>query len=117
MSLHRNFFARAIFLSPRDPLSSPFAPSVLAVYASALSFLQVMRSEFEKHKDMVSQRWVIWIQALIAGVRLHTCALLYLVLSGSNSTILYFVLSTYLGNMRHRGYQATFAERCVDVFA
>lgn len=117
MSLHRNFFARANFLNPRDPLSSPFAPSVLAVYASALSFLQVMRSEFEKHKDMVSQRWVIWIQALIAGVRLHTHALLHLMLSNFTSTILYFVLSAYLGNMRHRGYQATFTKRCIDVLA
>lgn len=69
MSLHRNFFARAIAHNPREMLSSPFTPSVLATYASALSLLRALRSEFEEHRHLLHQRWIIWIHALIAGVR------------------------------------------------
>lgn len=42
--VHRNFFARVILESPEDPQKSPYAPSFLASYRSAVCILKVLRA-------------------------------------------------------------------------
>ncbi|THH09507.1 hypothetical protein EW145_g1977 [Phellinidium pouzarii] len=66
--LHRNFFARAMLESPKKPLASPFAVSLLSAYASAITSLKAMRGYFEKHTQLLLRQWIIWTHALASGV-------------------------------------------------
>lgn len=74
LHLHQNFFARAMINSPNDPMSSPFAPSVIASYHSASCILRIIREAFERSTLILQRVWLLWAQALSSAVTL-TCIL------------------------------------------
>lgn len=56
--LHRRCFALALRDHPEDPLRSPFGPSVLACYRSAMKFIDKLSSL--KQLDLSYRVWFLW---------------------------------------------------------
>ncbi|KAI0788807.1 fungal-specific transcription factor domain-containing protein [Abortiporus biennis] len=50
--LHRGFFAKAVEDHPEDPLGSKYAPSFLAAYNSACSFVGLVKSLYSQHPGL-----------------------------------------------------------------
>lgn len=74
LSLHRNFFARAMLEDPKKAVSGPFSASVLAAYACSISLLKLMRTHYVLQSPLLMRQWMIWIHSLIAGVIVGTVA-------------------------------------------
>ena len=66
--VHRRFFARAMLDSAFKPLSSPYASSVLAAYASSITLLKIIREYFAEYEGKALRMWVAWAQGLTAAV-------------------------------------------------
>jgi len=67
--MHRGFFARAIEDSPDDPLGSKYAPSVLAVYNGACSFVGLVRSLFSQQPILTERMWFLFTHVFSCAVR------------------------------------------------
>jgi hypothetical protein len=67
--MHRGFFARAIEDSPDDPLGSKYAPSVLAVYNGACSFVGLVRSLFSQQPVLTERMWFLFTHVFSCAVR------------------------------------------------
>ncbi len=68
--LHRGFFARAIEDSPEDPLGSKYAPSVLAAYTSACTFVGLVKSLHSQHPRLTERLWFLFTHVFSCAVRL-----------------------------------------------
>lgn len=66
--LHRGFFARAIEDSPEDPLTSRFAPSVLAAYTSASTFVALVKSLHSQHPQLTERLWFLFTHVFSCSV-------------------------------------------------
>lgn len=69
--LHRGYFARAMLDHPEMPARSPFSPSFLAAYATAISLLRRLRMVFDIAGERMLQFWSCWAHALAAGVSVY----------------------------------------------
>ena len=67
--MHRGFFARAIEDCPDDPLGSKYAPSVLAVYNSACSFVGLIKSLFSQQPILTERMWFLFTHVFSCAVR------------------------------------------------
>lgn len=66
--MHRGFFARAIEDSPDDPLGSKYAPSVLAVYNSACSFVGLIKSLFSQQPVLTERMWFLFTHVFSCAI-------------------------------------------------
>lgn len=68
--LHRGFFAKALEDLPGDPLGSKYAPSVLAAYNSACSFIGLIRSLYSQHPRLTERMWFLFTHVFSCAVRI-----------------------------------------------
>ena len=69
--LHRGFFAKALEDHPGDPLGSKYAPSVLAAYNSACSFVGLVRSLYSQYPGLTERMWFLFTHVFSCAVRLN----------------------------------------------
>ncbi|KAI0349656.1 hypothetical protein OH77DRAFT_1499462 [Trametes cingulata] len=72
--LHRGFFARALEESPGDPLGSKYAPSVLAAYNCACSFVGLIKSLFSQHPGLTERMWFLFTHVFSCSIVLGSIA-------------------------------------------
>ncbi|PSR73782.1 hypothetical protein PHLCEN_2v10352 [Hermanssonia centrifuga] len=72
--LHRGFFARAIEDSPEDPLGSKYAPSVLAAYTSACTFVGLVKSLHSQHPRLTERLWFLFTHVFSCAIVLGSIA-------------------------------------------
>ncbi|KAI0091797.1 hypothetical protein BDY19DRAFT_885596 [Irpex rosettiformis] len=72
--LHRGFFARAIEDSPEDPLGSKYAPSVLAAYSSASTFVGLIKSLHSQHPRLTERHWFLFTHVFSCAIVLGSIA-------------------------------------------
>ncbi|EIW58718.1 uncharacterized protein TRAVEDRAFT_149071 [Trametes versicolor FP-101664 SS1] len=72
--LHRGFFARALEESPTDPLGSKYAPSVLAAYNCACSFVGLIRSLYSQHPGLTERMWFLFTHVFSCSIVLGSIA-------------------------------------------
>ena len=77
--MHRGFFATALQEAPEDPLSHKYAPSVLAAYDSACSYVGLIKSMYSQYPKLVARMWFYFthvfssaVSRLASGVRVGT---------------------------------------------
>lgn len=58
--IHRSYFAQALKEMPKNPLSHPYAASVLTTYRSASRMIASLRSVFNVHPGITSTAWFFW---------------------------------------------------------
>lgn len=67
-SLHRNYFARALLEYPNDPMGSPFAPSFLTTYKTALTLIKIAQGAQKAAPLIMLRMWIVWSRALACSV-------------------------------------------------
>lgn len=67
--MHRGFFAQALEDCPADPMGSKYAPSVLAAYTSACTFVNLVMSLFEQQKVLTERMWFLFTHVFSCAVR------------------------------------------------
>ncbi len=67
--LHRAFFTQGMTEYPADPMSSPYAHSVVTAYQSACLVLEDTRVQYLKKPALCVRIWRIWSLAFTAAVR------------------------------------------------
>ncbi|TFK91717.1 hypothetical protein K466DRAFT_541117 [Polyporus arcularius HHB13444] len=72
--LHRGFFAKALEDHPGDPLGSKYAPSVLAAYNSACSFVGLVRSLYSQHPGLTERMWFLFTHVFSCTIVLGSIA-------------------------------------------
>ncbi|KAI8996354.1 fungal-specific transcription factor domain-containing protein [Trametes punicea] len=72
--LHRGFFAHALEESPGDPLGSKYAPSVLAAYTCACSFVGLVRSLYSQHPGLTERMWFLFTHVFSCSIVLGSIA-------------------------------------------
>ncbi|KAI0741469.1 hypothetical protein C8Q80DRAFT_1109932 [Daedaleopsis nitida] len=72
--LHRGFFAKAMEDHPGDPLGSKYAPSVLAAYNSACSFVGLIRSLHSQHPGLTERMWFLFTHVFSCAIVLGSIA-------------------------------------------
>ncbi|KAI0641862.1 fungal-specific transcription factor domain-containing protein [Trametes meyenii] len=72
--LHRGFFARALEESPGDPLGSKYAPSVLAAYNCACTFVGLIRSLYSQHPGLTVRMWFLFTHVFSCSIVLGSIA-------------------------------------------
>ncbi|KAG7093834.1 hypothetical protein E1B28_007473 [Marasmius oreades] len=72
--MHRGFFARALEDSPADPMGSKYAPSVLAAYTSACSFVGLIGSLFKQHPALTERMWFLFTHVFSCSIVLGSIA-------------------------------------------
>ncbi|KAI0793976.1 hypothetical protein C8Q74DRAFT_1194559 [Fomes fomentarius] len=72
--LHRGFFAKALEDHPGDPLGSKYAPSVLAAYNSACSFVGLIRSLYSQHPKLTERMWFLFTHVFSCAIVLGSIA-------------------------------------------
>ncbi|KAH7873029.1 fungal-specific transcription factor domain-containing protein [Lentinula edodes] len=72
--LHRGFFARALEDSPIDPMGSKYAPSVLAAYTSACSFVSLIDSMFRQYPVLTERMWFLFTHVFSCSIVLGSIA-------------------------------------------
>ena len=76
--MHRGYFAQALEDSPSDPMGSKFAPSVLAAYSSACSFVGLIESLFKQHPGLTERMWFLFTHVFSCAVNIiNSCPLVY----------------------------------------
>ena len=72
--LHRGFFAKAVEDHPDDPLGSKYAPSFLAAYNSACSFVGLVKSLYSQHPRLTERMWFLFthVFSCTVSLSLHT---------------------------------------------
>lgn len=66
--MHRGFFARALEDNAQDPLGSKYAPSVLAAYSTACSFVGLIKSLFSQHPAITERMWFLFTHVFSCAV-------------------------------------------------
>lgn len=66
--MHRGFFAQAMEDNPIDPMGSKYAPSVLAAYGSACSFVGLIESLFKQHPALTERMWFLFTHVFSCAV-------------------------------------------------
>ena len=74
LSLHRNFFARALNENPVNPMRGMFGPSFLSGYRSATTLVRMVKEIYEENSFLVVRMWPIWAHCLVALVMLGAVA-------------------------------------------
>ncbi|KAF8998585.1 fungal-specific transcription factor domain-containing protein [Cyathus striatus] len=72
--MHRGFFAQALEDSPTDPMGSKYAPSVLAAYGSACSFVGLIESLFKQHPALTERMWFLFTHVFSCAIVLGSIA-------------------------------------------
>ncbi|EGO23157.1 hypothetical protein SERLADRAFT_471933 [Serpula lacrymans var. lacrymans S7.9] len=72
--MHRGFFARAVEDHPDDPLGSKYAPSVLAAYSSACSFVGLIESLYSQHPAITERMWFLFTHVFSCAIVLGAIA-------------------------------------------
>lgn len=67
--MHRGFFAQALEDSSNDPMGSKYAPSVLAAYQSAMTFVALVESLFKQHPRLTERMWFLFTHVFSCAVR------------------------------------------------
>lgn len=68
--MHRGFFAQALEDNPQDPMGSKYAPSVLAAYTSACTFVGLIESLFKQHPALTERMWFYFMHVFSCAVSL-----------------------------------------------
>lgn len=66
--MHRGFFAQALEDQPQDPMGSKYAPSVLAAYTSACTFVGLVESLFKQHPALTERMWFYFMHVFSCAV-------------------------------------------------
>lgn len=66
--MHRGFFATALQEAPEDPLSHKYAPSVLAAYNSACSYVGLIKSMYSQYPKLISRMWFYFTHVFSSAV-------------------------------------------------
>jgi hypothetical protein len=66
--MHRGFFAQALEENPQDPMGSKYAPSVLAAYTSACTFVGLIESLFKQHPALTERMWFYFMHVFSCAV-------------------------------------------------
>ncbi|EMD39103.1 hypothetical protein CERSUDRAFT_112795 [Gelatoporia subvermispora B] len=66
--IHRTFFAQALLDHPNNPLSSPYAPSVLAANRCASVLIKSFVHHHERCPELCARFWGMWTHAFSAAV-------------------------------------------------
>ncbi|KAH9946504.1 hypothetical protein B0H21DRAFT_743137 [Amylocystis lapponica] len=66
--IHRGFFARAVEDHPEDPLGSKYAPSVLAAYNSACSFVGLIKSWHSQQPGLTERMWFLFTHVFSCAI-------------------------------------------------
>jgi hypothetical protein len=69
--MHRGYFAQALEDNPTDPMGSKFAPSVLAAYSSACSFVGLIESLFKQHPGLTERMWFLFTHVFSCSVSIY----------------------------------------------
>ncbi|KAF5369213.1 hypothetical protein D9757_010030 [Collybiopsis confluens] len=72
--LHRGFFARALEDNPNDPMGSKYAPSVLAAYTSACTFVSLINSMFKQYPALTERMWFLFTHVFSCAIVLGSIA-------------------------------------------
>ncbi|KAF9522689.1 fungal-specific transcription factor domain-containing protein [Crepidotus variabilis] len=72
--MHRGFFAQAMEDSPTDPMGSKYAPSVLAAYNCATSFVSLIDSLFNQHPQLTERMWFLLTHVFSCAIVLGSIA-------------------------------------------
>ncbi|KAH9935867.1 uncharacterized protein BXZ73DRAFT_45273 [Epithele typhae] len=72
--MHRGFFAKALEDSPGDPLGSKYAPSVLAAYNSACSFVGLVHTLYAQHPALTERMWFFFTHVFSCAIVLGSIA-------------------------------------------
>lgn len=72
--LHRGFFAKAVEDHPEDPLGSKYAPSFLAAYSSACSFVGVVKSLYSQYPALTERMWFLFTHVFSCTIVLGSIA-------------------------------------------
>ena len=78
--MHRGFFAKALEDHPHDPLGSKYAPSVLAAYNSACSFVGLVRSLYSQYPGLTERMWFLFTHVFSCAVRSQSLRAPYLLI-------------------------------------
>ncbi|KAF5338111.1 hypothetical protein D9758_015363 [Tetrapyrgos nigripes] len=70
--LHRSYFAHALLTSPKNPLFSPFAPSVLAAYRAASVIIRAAVHLFDRCPKLAGRVWFLFYHVFSAAVTVGT---------------------------------------------
>ncbi|KAK7031348.1 putative transcriptional regulatory protein C1F7.11c [Favolaschia claudopus] len=73
--MHRGFFAQALEDNPQDPMGSKFAPSVLAAYTSACTFVGLIESLFKQHPALTERMWFYFMHVFSCAIVLGSIAI------------------------------------------
>ncbi|KZT70724.1 hypothetical protein DAEQUDRAFT_724848 [Daedalea quercina L-15889] len=66
--MHRGFFATALQELPDDPLGHKYAPSVLAAYNSACSYVGLIKSNYSQYPRLVGCMWFYLTHVFSCGI-------------------------------------------------
>ncbi|KAJ7636037.1 fungal-specific transcription factor domain-containing protein [Mycena polygramma] len=72
--MHRGFFAQALEDNPQDPMGSKYAPSVLAAYTSACTFVGLIESLFKQHPALTERMWFYFMHVFSCAIVLGSIA-------------------------------------------
>ncbi|RDB15770.1 putative transcriptional regulatory protein C1F7.11c [Hypsizygus marmoreus] len=72
--MHRGYFAQAMEDNPADPMGSKYAPSVLAAYTSACSFVGLIESLFKQHPVLTERMWFLFTHVFSCAIVLGSIA-------------------------------------------
>ncbi|TFK39379.1 fungal-specific transcription factor domain-containing protein [Crucibulum laeve] len=72
--MHRGFFAQALEDNAQDPMGSKYAPSVLAAYTSACSFVGLIESLFKQHPAITERMWFLFTHVFSCAIVLGSIA-------------------------------------------
>lgn len=80
--MHRGFFATALQEAPEDLLSHKYAPSVLAAYNSACSYVGLIKSMYSQYPKLMARMWFYFTHVFSSAVSLLALSRSYM---GTNS--------------------------------
>ncbi|KAJ7180459.1 hypothetical protein C8R46DRAFT_1069510 [Mycena filopes] len=72
--MHRGFFAHALDDNSQDPMGSKYAPSVLAAYTSACTFVGLIESLFKQHPALTERMWFYFMHVFSCAIVLGSIA-------------------------------------------
>ncbi|KAJ7257895.1 fungal-specific transcription factor domain-containing protein [Mycena haematopus] len=73
--MHRGFFAQALQDNPTDPMGHKFAPSVLAAYTSACTYVGLIESLFKQHPVLTERMWFYFMHVFSCAIVLGSIAI------------------------------------------
>ena len=80
--MHRGFCATALQEAPEDLLSHKYAPSVLAAYNSACSYVGLIESMYSQYPKLIARMWFYFTHVFSSAVSPLTLSHSYM---GTNS--------------------------------